>query len=249
MVLECFLSRLFGSVLYYADLESKNYARYIRPISSGRKEQRTLELLMIHLHDVVEAVLQLGPLLESARNGDWKSVEAISDKISELEKKADSSHRDAVIAISKGIFFSGIRDDFLQLMEQNDTVADATHIAPKIISDTPIDTHSFHILYKEPNETVFELINRMKETVHLLEESIKAIGIDAQLAVSKSLLVEHAEGESSAIRERLIKRIFSHKNELDVLTLLQPRDFVLKLDDVASAAKDSSIALVTKAQA
>ncbi len=219
---------------------------------AGRKEQRTLELLMIHLHDVVETVLQLEPLLDSARNGDWKSVEAISDKISELEKKADSSHRDAVIAISKGVFFSGIRDDFLQLMEQNDTVADATHIAAKIISDTPIDTHSFHILYEEPNETVFELINRMKETVHLLEESIKAIGIDAQLAVSKSLLVEHAEGESSAIRDRLIKRIFSHKNELDVLTLLQLRDFVLKLDDVASAAEDSSdivIALVTKAQA
>jgi len=54
---------------------------------AGRKEQRTLELLMIHLHDVVETVLQLEPLLDSARNGDWKSVEAISDKISELEKK------------------------------------------------------------------------------------------------------------------------------------------------------------------
>ena len=207
---------------------------------------------MIHLHDVVEAVLQLEPLLESARNGDWESVEVISDKISELEKKADGSHRDAVIAISKGVFFSGIRDDFLQLMEQNDTVADATHTAAKIISDTPIDKNSFQILYQEPNETVLELITKTKETVHLLEESIKAIAIDAQLAVSKSLLVEHAEGESSAIRDRLIKRIFSHKNELDVLTLLQLRDFVLKLDDVASAAEDSSdivIALVTKAQA
>ena len=207
---------------------------------------------MIHLHDVIEAVLQLEPLLESARNGDWESVEVISDKISELEKKADGSHRDAVIAISKGVFFSGIRDDFLQLMEQNDTVADATHTAAKIISDTPIDKHSFQILYEEPNETVLELITKTKETVHLLEESIKAIAIDAQLAVSKSLLVEHAEGESSAIRDRLIKRIFSHKNELDVLTLLQLRDFVLKLDDVASAAEDSSdivIALVTKAQA
>jgi predicted phosphate transport protein (TIGR00153 family) len=207
---------------------------------------------MIHLHDVVEAVLQLEPLLESARIGNWESVEVISDKISQLEKKADSSHRDAVIAISKGVFFSGIRDDFLQLMEQNDTIADATHIAAKIISDTPIDKHSFQILYEKPNETVIELIDRTKETVHLLENSIKAIAVDAQLAVSKSLLVEHVEGESSAIRDRLIKRIFSHKNELDVLTLLQLRDFVLRLDDVASAAEDSSdivIALVTKAQA
>jgi len=162
---------------------------------AGRKEERTLELLMIHLHDVIEAVLQLESLVESARNGDWENVGSISDKISELEKKADNSHRNAVIAISKGVFFSGIRDDFLQLMEQNDTVADATHIAAKIISDTPIDKHSFQILFEEPKETVLELITRTKEAVHLLEESINAIAVDAQLAVSKSLLVEHAEGE------------------------------------------------------
>jgi len=219
---------------------------------ADRKEKRTLELLMIHFLDVVEAVLQLEPLLESARRSDWKTVEEISDTISELEKKADNSHREAVIAISKGAFFSGIREDFLQLMEQNDTVADATHIAARIISDTPIDTRSLQILYEEPKATAAELISKTKETVYLLEEAIKAIAVDSQLAVSKSLLVEHAEGEASTIRDRLIKQIFSHKGELDVLTLLQLRDFVLKLDDVASAAEDSSdivIALVTKAQA
>jgi len=207
---------------------------------------------MIHLHDVVDAVFQLDPLIETARNGYWETVQTITDRIGELERKADGSHRDAVIAISRGVFFSGIREDFLQLMEHNDTVADSTHVAAKIISDTPIDPHSFQILYEEQDETVIELINKIKETVRLLQEAIEAIAVDAQLAVSKSLLVEHAEGESSAIRDRLIKRIFAHKKELDVLTLLQLRDFVLRLDDVASAAEDSSdivIALVTKAQA
>jgi len=219
---------------------------------AGRKEQRTLDLLSTHLHDVIEAVLTLEPLLEAARADKWKMVEELSAKIGNLEKQADASHRDAVIAISQGVFFSGIREDFLQLMEQNDSVADAAHVAAKILSDTPINQRHFQILYENRNETVIDLLAKIIETVQLLEKSISAIGSDAQLAVSNSLLVEHAEGESSAIRDNLIKQIFSHKKELDVLTLLQLRDFVLKLDDVASQAEDSSdivIILVTKAQA
>jgi uncharacterized protein Yka (UPF0111/DUF47 family) len=88
--------------------------------------------------------------------------------------------------------------------------------------------------------------------VQLVEESIKALEKDAEVAVSKSLLVERAEEEADEIKNRLIKRIFAHKPDLEVLTLLQLRDFVLKLDEIADAAEDSSdlvISLVAKAEA
>jgi uncharacterized protein Yka (UPF0111/DUF47 family) len=88
--------------------------------------------------------------------------------------------------------------------------------------------------------------------VRLVKESIGALENDAELAVSKSLLVERAEEEADEIKNRLIKQIFAHKSDLQVLTLLQLRDFVLKLDEVADAAEDSSdlvISLVAKAEA
>lgn len=72
------------------------------------------------------------------------------------------------------------------------------------------------------------------------------------MAVNKSLLVERAEEEADEIKNRLIRRIFTHRRNLDVLTLLQLRDFVLKLDEIADAAEDSSdlvISLVAKAEA
>jgi uncharacterized protein Yka (UPF0111/DUF47 family) len=107
------------------------------------------------------------------------------------------------------------------------------------------------VLYSEPEATLGDLFARLLTAVRLVKESIGALENDAELAVSKSLLVERAEEEADEIKTRLMKQIFAHKSDLQVLTLLQLRDFVLKLDEVADAAEDSSdlvISLVAKAE-
>ena len=218
----------------------------------GRKERRVLDLISDHFSVVLRTVKQLETVLESAKIGDWKAVEEMTDKISELETLADGLHRDAVVAISQGAFFSGTREDFLELMEENDEVADAAQNAARILAESPVDPKSFLILYEEENVTVRDLFAKLLTAVRLVEESVRALESDAEVAVSKSLLVERAEEEGDEIKNHLIKRIFTHKSDVEVLTLLQLRDFVLKLDDIADAAEDSSdlvISLVAKAEA
>lgn len=73
----------------------------------GRKERRVLELVTSHFHTVVMTIQRLERLIESAKTGHWELVEGISDEISQLETIADGLHRDAVVAISQGAFFSG----------------------------------------------------------------------------------------------------------------------------------------------
>jgi predicted phosphate transport protein (TIGR00153 family) len=218
----------------------------------GRKERRVLELVTSHFHTVVMTIQRLERLIESAKTGHWELVEGISDEISQLETIADGLHRDAVVAISQGAFFSGTREDFLELMEENDEVADAAQNAARILAESPVDAQSFQLLYEEPKETLTDLFTTLQSCVVLLEESIKSLETDSAVAVSKALLVERAEEEGDEIKNRLIKRIFTHKNDMEVLTLLQLRDFVLKLDEIADAAEDSSdlvISLVAKAEA
>ena len=218
----------------------------------GRKERRVLDLISDHFGVVVRTVQLLESVLESAKTGDWKTVEQMTDKIAELETLADGLHRDAVVAISQGAFFSGTREDFLELMEENDVVADAAQNAARILAESPVDPKSFLILYGEDGATVDDLFAKLLTAVRLVEESVRALETDAEVAVSKSLLVERAEEEGDEIKNRLIRRIFAHKSDLEVLTLLQLRDFVLKLDDIADAAEDSSdlvISLVAKAEA
>lgn len=218
----------------------------------GRKERRVLDLMSDHFDAVVRTVEQLESVLESAKTGDWKTVEEKTNKVEELETLADGLHRDAVVAISQGAFFSGTREDFLELMEENDEIADAAQNASRILAETPIDQQSFLLLYDESEAKVSELFDRLLTAVRLMQESIRALESDAEVAVSKSLLVERAEEEADEIKNRLIKHIYAHKSDLEVLTLLQLRDLVLKLDEIADAAEDSSdlvITLVAKAEA
>lgn len=218
----------------------------------GKKERRVLELVTGHFAAVVRTVRQLEPLLEAAKIGDWTLVENITTGITELETVADGLHRDAVLAISKGAFFSGTREDFLELLELNDEVADATQNASRILAESPVESRSFLILYEEPTATVGDLVKLLQTGVNRLEESLRSLEHDSEVAVSKALLVERAEEEGDEIKGRLIKHIMAHKANLEILTLLQLRDFVLKLDDIADAAEDSSdlvISLVAKAEA
>ena len=218
----------------------------------GRKERRVLDLVSDHLDVVIRTVEQLESVLQAARNGGWNIVEETTNRVAELETLADGLHRDAVVAVSQGAFFSGTREDFLELMEKNDEVADAAQNAARILAETPIDQQSFLVLYSEPQATLGDFFARLLTAVRLVKESIGALENDAELAVSKSLLVERAEEEADEIKNHLIKQIFAHKSDLQVLTLLQLRDFVLKLDEVADAAEDSSdlvISLVAKAEA
>lgn len=218
----------------------------------GRKERRVLDLISDHFGVVVRTVEQLEALLQAAKTGDWKKVAEFTNKVAELETLADGLHRDAVVAISQGAFFSGTREDFLELMEENDEIADAAQNASRILAEYPVDQKSFLVLYKEPEATVDDLFAKLLAAVRLVEESVRALETDAEVAVSKSLLVERKEEEGDEIKSHLIKSIFAHRSELEVLTLLQLRDFVLKLDDIADAAEDSSdlvISLVAKAEA
>lgn len=218
----------------------------------GRKERHVIQLITEHFSLIMQTVQELESLLTSARAGNWKNVEEVTNRVSELETEADGIHRDAVITISKGAFFSGTKEDFLSLMEGNDRVADAAKDAARILSETPIDTRSFLVLYEQSGATLDDLFGKLRMCVEILQGTLTCLESDAQLAVSKSLMVEKAEEDADEIKNALLKRIFSHKGDLEVLTLLQLRDFVLKLDDIADTAEDSSdmvISLVAKAQA
>jgi predicted phosphate transport protein (TIGR00153 family) len=217
----------------------------------GRKERRVLNLISDHLIMVVKTVQQLEPLFEYAKTGDWTLVNKVADKVGEFETLADGLHRDAVLDISQGAFFSGTRDDFIELMELNDNVADAAQNAARILADSPIDMHSFLILYEQP-ATLPDLFTKLETAVRLLGEAILSLETDSEIAVSKALLVERAEEDADEIKSELIKKIFAHKSDLEVLTLLQLRDFVLKLDEIGDASEDASdlvISLVAKAEA
>ncbi len=201
---------------------------------------------------VQRTVEGLTDVVKAARAGDWATVELKAELMAKYEALADDAHREAVVEISQGAFFAGMREDFLDLLEQMDEIADAGMNAARIMAQSPLEGGEFKVFYGEPGPSIEDFVARVLSTVGLLGESVNALQADTNVAVEKALSIEKIEEEADDAKANLIRKLYSRKGSLDILSLLQLRDFVLKLDVVADAAEDSSdlvIAMVAKATA
>jgi predicted phosphate transport protein (TIGR00153 family) len=209
-------------------------------------------MILDHLAVIADAAALLSPLLDRARADDWSGVRDQARRIAELETRADEMHREGVVRIARGAFFSGTREDFLRLMEADDQIVDCMKDAARILADAPLPTGTAKMLFGEANVPALDILSRIRTSVTALADAIRALETDAKVAVDKAIATEMAEEEADDVKTRLLGRIADHRNELNPLVVIQLRDFVLQLDDVADAAEDASdvvVELVAKAEA
>mgnify|MGYP001626442729 CR=1 FL=1 len=170
-----------------------------------------------------------------AGNGSDETYKLISD----LEKKADENHEKLAESIASGSFFSYIRDDFLQLLEKMDYVADYSKDVAKIFKEYNIESPSIQYLFDKTQFTDFTVA--IKETLTSFEDVLRSI----KKSPPKELLVKVKNVESNEEKADYIKdkvQISIHNNcrDLPVLDVITLRDIVNLLDNVADSAEDSS---------
>ena len=219
---------------------------------TGSKQKPVVRMILNHLALAADAASELRPLLDKAREGDWTGVRESARRISELETRADGLHREAVMSIARGAFFSGTREDFLRLMEADDEIADSVKDATRVLAETPLLPDAAEILFSGGGLSAPDMVSRISVGIAALGDAIRALETDAKVAMDKAIAVEMAEEETDDIKAKLLVRIADRRGELDPLVVLQLRDFVLELDNVADATEDASdvvVELVAKAEA
>jgi predicted phosphate transport protein (TIGR00153 family) len=219
---------------------------------TGGKQEPVVRMILNHLAVTTKAADELGFLLDRARADDWDGVCDAARRIAELETQADNMHREAVLTIARGTFFSGTREDFLRLMEANDQIVDCMKDAARILADAPLPAGTTTMFFGEGNVPAVDMVSRIRTGIAALADAIRALESDATVAMNKAIATEMAEEEADEIKATLLGRIAEYRNELNPLVVLQLRDFVLQLDNVADAAEDASdvvVELVAKAEA
>lgn len=210
----------------------------------GKKEKRVLDLVAEHLAMVQKCAKELKQMTSSLEHMNWVLVKDQTEIISRYEKMADDIHREAVIQIAQGAFFAGMREDFLDLIEQIDEIADASQDAARIISEAPVERRALDCLY-EGDSTLRTFVEGIDTCVATLAESVKSLRTDAEAAVTKALEVESIEEAVDQIKADLVSRLSARRSQIDVFSYLQVRELILKLDDVADAAEDCSDLVIT----
>jgi len=210
----------------------------------GKKEKRVLDLVAEHLAIVQKCAKELKQIVSSMEHMNWVLVKTQAETVSRYEKMADDIHREAVIQIAQGAFFAGMREDFLDLVEQIDEIADASQDAARVISEAPVERRALDCLY-EGDPTLHRFVEGIDTCVATLAESVKSLRTDAETAVAKALEAESIEESVDQIKAELISRLSARRPQIDVFSYLQVRELILKLDDVADAAENCSDLVIT----
>jgi len=210
----------------------------------GKREKRVLDLISQHLAMVQRCGKELEQMISSIEQMNWVLVKDQAEIISRYESMADDLHREAVIQIAQGAFFAGMREDFLDLLEKIDEIADASQDAARVIADAPVERRVLDYLFAG-NSTIRQLVEGIDTGVATLAQSVEALRTNADVAVNKAFEVERIEEAVDQVKAELIARLSEHRLEINVLTYLQLREFIFKLDEVADAAENCSDLVIT----
>lgn len=213
----------------------------------GKKEIAAKELILNEVKAASETVRSLEGVVAALSTGDLTLLKAESEKVSCKEESVDEIHRKGMMIISEGAFFAGIREDLLNLMEGIDDIADYSKDASRVISQYLINPVEYKVTFSA--EEPIALVKKGEEAMSVLEQCVSQLFSNPKESVRLAVDVERKEHEGDEIKERLLEEIFERKDSLDVLALLELKDFILWLDNVIDAIEHASdVAIVIAAK-
>lgn len=200
-----------------------------------------------YIDSVIDVINELESLLsmlkENSTHGISEVIETKIDVISAREALADEVALKLLVEISEGAFFTDLRENFLELIRNVDDIADYAKKSSQILARTQLDW-IIRKLYRIPDVSLSDFLSKIIESTKTLKEAFQEMEKDIDHVIERSIRVKEIEEEADDVKWKLLKAIFSYKSEIDALTLLELKDFLLTLDEIADAAARSSESLI-----
>jgi predicted phosphate transport protein (TIGR00153 family) len=203
----------------------------------SRGEREIIGKVVRNLDVSIDAARHLLKLVSSLQKYDYDDVNTEYGIIADLEEKGDELHRTLVREIATGSFFGGIREDFLNLLERIDSIADESKDAGKIFHLRRIPKKTVDYLFRGD---VTSFIATCVKTAELLRESILALEKDKGEVLTLVERVEQAEEEADTIRYGILETLLKNEIGGDVLDIIMLKDFLNTADSIADNAENGS---------
>lgn len=204
----------------------------------SRRENEVFELINSNLALSIDAVRHLISLLDQLDRRDWQGVSEEYASIDEIETQADKAHKDGVTKIVQGAFYGGIREDILNILEKVDSIADSAKDAAKFMVQRKLSNAALDCLFE--SRDLLHFASSCLDTVNALKESIHGLEVSREEALKYANITEVHEEEADAIKEKVLRHLFDNAGKVETLDIIQIRDFVNVLDNVADYAEDAA---------
>lgn len=213
----------------------------------GRKERIILKLLNEYMDSVIEVIDELESLISLLKEKSacdlYRIIRTKIDIISIRESFVDEANLKLLVTICEGAFFSDLREDFLDFIKNVDDIADFAKKSSQILVRTRLDW-IVRKIYESPDAPLNAFLNKITKSVKILKEALQEVGKDVEHVIAKAIEVKEIEEEADDAKWKLLECVFSYKSEIDTLTLIELKDFILTLDEIIDATARSSEALI-----
>lgn len=198
-----------------------------------------LKPLELHIRKVNECAALLPSFLVATEQSDWDEASNIRTNISTLEKEADALKREIRSDLPGGIFMPVERTDVLELVSQQDKIANKTKdIAGRIFGRQLVIPAALSSEFNAYVERCLDAIKQAAEAIYelddLLETGFRGREVDLveKMIVELALIEDDTDRMQISLRRNLMA-IETDMNPVDVMFLYQIIEWVGDLADLA----------------
>lgn len=192
-----------------------------------------------HIRKVLTASEQLLPFFAAVYNKDWDTAAEVRKTIVALERDADKLKRDIRIHLPRGIFLPVDRTDILELVSQQDKIANkAKDITGRVLGreleiPAPIQAE-FHNYLQRCVDAVTLACEAINELDELLETGFRGREVDLVIKmVEKIDEIEHDTDQMQIGLRKYVRKAEAELNPVDVMFLYRTLEWVGDLADTA----------------
>ena len=189
-----------------------------------KKEKEVRKLVLGHLNEVQECLMESRSALEEYISGEIESARERVNQVIAIESRADKLEREIREALLKGAFLPHIRSDVYRLVEAVDSVAgQAEDVARFVMDQAPVVPDEFQQdlmeIYRMSLDSFMELRKGLRDyfkpkgKIEKLHDHVNRVNeIETEVDKKESVLAREVFSSSLSLAEKihleqLIKRI------------------------------------------
>ena len=200
-------------------------------------QKELIDSINLFLNNILEVNSLFENLMKEFFLKNYKSVEELTIKISNLESECDKLRRTTERKIYQETLIPEQRGDVLGMLENLDKIPGQLQgNAHRINTEKPN-------IHKELHDDFDSLVKNNSTCVKLLIDGSKNFFIDPKKTIEECLLVSKHESTGDKISTKLKNAIFNNSN-LDLSQKMHLRYFVETIDEVANLAEDVADRLI-----
>jgi predicted phosphate transport protein (TIGR00153 family) len=200
-----------------------------------KKEKHARELVLKHLKEVGECLMESRNSLEEYVVGNFESAAEKAQSVDQIESRADSLKREVREVLLDGAFLPHIRVDVYRLVEAVDSIAGMGEEITHFITDqSPKVPEEFHA---ELLEIFSQSLNSFHELRKALKAYLKPKGMFHDL-MEHFTKVCAFESEVDILQSSLTKKVFSSSLELGEKLHLQ--QLIKRVGNISDLSEDAA---------